>query len=1156
MTSQKIKKLEHVRFWVWLVFAVLIAAMIVLIVVRNFSVEEAEQALGETYDFSEGWTVSYADGTVEENVTLPLTIPAKEASSVIIANTLNEDYAGLAVGMQVGNAAVRAYLDEKQIYENGFSSQRIRGPELPDAPPEAVTPSKSSDGSVKDATPSESQGDTDKAATPGISREDPPEPPTQSDKPSKKPEGQKKSKTSKAAEDPEDIRLTEEEKKQQAISTQIDRVKDKIEYRSSSQENYLKTEAGDILIDLNTSISEDTVLVLYFEQAKPESPILIGTPSVAQRDVAVIGVLRASVFPLACCIVIIILSAILVTLDFTRVISRRRTRGLGWLAVLAIDMMLYSFIDTDIPVLFFNNDWFFMVMGEMCYVLVPLFLAWFFARGFRRHYPKRTEVLLWTATLYALSALTLEVTRITYFANISYITLGVQLFTIGMILWMLHDWKRDSQRYKVIWLDVVGYFFLTAAVLMDLLWEHFPETKGLETVLLSSTVLCSVFLTAQHIHIVLFEYREHANAAAKRLAEEMKRVEEKNAQLAVARTEAEEARLEAMQANEAKGSFLANMSHEIRTPINAVLGMDEMILRETKEKDIRGYAMDIFTAGHTLLSLINDILDFSKIESGKMEIVPVDYDLSSMINDLYNMISSRAKAKDLVFEVDVDGALPSRYYGDDVRIRQVLTNILTNAVKYTPEGHVWFRISGRREVDYEILHFEIEDTGIGIKEEDLPKLYEAYRRIEEGRNRHIEGTGLGMNITLQLLQLMDSRLEVESVYGEGSKFYFDLRQRITNDTPLGDFRERILQHVDNYQYTESFIAPDAKVLVVDDNSMNRKVFISLLKPTQIQITEAERGQEAVDLALEQHFDIIFMDHMMPGMDGVEAMQRIKSATDGPCADTPVFVLTANAVAGAKEEYLKAGFDGFISKPVVSERLEEAIRDTLPAGMLVPVEEEDVKQSDAKADNRFIEELPAVDGLDWYYAFMHLPDRDILEHSVQEFATLLPVHAKKLSEMYVRLPDEEAFADYRIQVHGMKSSAATVGIVPLAGMAKVLEFAVRDQDEDVIRRMHPVFMREWESYADKLHGVFGIGEEDDADKPEADMDKVHAMLEMLIAAMEDFDVDQADELVGKLLAYRYGAKLTEKMADLKAAVADLDEELVGQIVREIQAETIA
>ena len=464
---------------------------------------------------------------------------------------------------------------------------------------------------------------------------------------------------------------------------------------------------------------------------------------------------------------------------------------------------------------------------------------------------------------------------------------------------------------------------------------------------------------------------------------------------------------------------------------------------------------------------------------------------------------------------------------------------------------MWFRISGRRDSDNEILHFEVEDTGIGIKEEDLPKLYEAYQRIEEGRNRNIEGTGLGMNITLQLLNLMESKLEVSSVYGKGSKFWFDLKQKITNDSPVGNLQERIQTLSEKYSYTESFIAPDAKILVVDDNSMNRKVFLSLLKPTRINITEAESGYEAINFAKNNHYDIIFMDHMMPEMDGIEAMKRIRAIENGPCEGIPIYVLTANAVSGAKEEYIKAGFDGFVSKPVVSDKLEEVIRTALPQELVLPAPEgdRDTLQSDP-ADNSFIEELPQVDGLDWYFAFLHLPDRELLEDTVREFAAVLKTHAAKLCDMYNKLPDKEAYESYRIYVHGMKSQAATIGIVPLAGMAKMLEYAARDFDEDTIRRIHPVFINEWNSYSDKLKGVFGIGEDTDADKPKADMNQVKAILEMLLAAMEDFDVDQADELVAQLLEFSYDEPVGDKIMELKVAVADLDDEMVERIVRDI------
>ena len=386
---------------------------------------------------------------------------------------------------------------------------------------------------------------------------------------------------------------------------------------------------------------------------------------------------------------------------------------------------------------------------------------------------------------------------------------------------------------------------------------------------------------------------------------------------------------EAHAASRAKSVFLSNMSHEIRTPINAVLGLNEMILRESTDRNIRDYAMDIQGAGNTLLALINDILDFSKIESGRMEIVPERYDLSSMIHDLAQMTRIRADKKELQFFVNVAEELPGELYGDEVRVKQVLTNILTNAVKYTPTGSVTLSVSGRREGEMEILRCEVADTGIGIREEDLPKLFDAFQRIEEKRNRRIEGTGLGMNITQDLLLAMGSHLEVESVYGKGSRFWFELEQKIMNDTPIGKFEERIRNIAEEYHYEHSFEAPEARILVADDNELNLKVFCSLLKETKVKITPVTSGRDCLAVAARRKFHIIFLDHMMPGMDGLEILARLREMKDSPNADTPAYVLTANAVAGAKESYIEAGFRGFLSKPIDVNKLERMIADELP-----------------------------------------------------------------------------------------------------------------------------------------------------------------------------------------------------------------------------------
>lgn len=400
----------------------------------------------------------------------------------------------------------------------------------------------------------------------------------------------------------------------------------------------------------------------------------------------------------------------------------------------------------------------------------------------------------------------------------------------------------------------------------------------------------------------------------------------------------EEAREEAVMANQAKGRFLAQMSHEIRTPINAIIGMNEIILRESKDENILEYAEDINGAGQLLLSIVNEILDLSKIESGKMEIVETEYNLSKLVADLTAMISLKAQSKNLIFNLNIDKSLPVNLYGDDVRIRQILTNLLSNAIKYTKEGTVELNITGEVQDNNVTLYCSVTDTGIGIKKEHIASLFDEYQRIEEDSNHHIEGTGLGLNITMRLLDLMGSKLQVKSEYGKGSEFFFELEQVVRDTMTVAEYQNKNEQLKDKKQRTSSFTAPQAKILVVDDNLINRKVFTKLLEPTEIQIDQAESGFECIDKMKEHRYDIVFLDHMMPEMDGQETLQKLKEMKDYPSENAVIIALTANAFVGARQQYINEGFDDFLAKPIIYKDAEELILRVLSKQLIEHIEE--------------------------------------------------------------------------------------------------------------------------------------------------------------------------------------------------------------------------
>ena len=411
-------------------------------------------------------------------------------------------------------------------------------------------------------------------------------------------------------------------------------------------------------------------------------------------------------------------------------------------------------------------------------------------------------------------------------------------------------------------------------------------------------------------------------------------------QLKETMVELEDAKEKAQKENASKSQYLANMSHEIRTPINAILGMNEMILRESEENSIQEYAQNIQSASEALLSIVNEILDFSKVASGKMELVPVEYDVAALIRDCSTIVETRAAGKDLRLEVSCDESIPSKLCGDETRIRQIISNLLTNAVKYTPSGTITFRIRWARDKEGIKLIASVEDTGIGISEENQKRLFDTFERFDMEKNCNIEGTGLGLSITKQLVDLMKGEIGVYSELGKGSLFYVEIPQKVVSMEPVGKLNQEV-----NVEQTkvdkEKYHAPKAKILVVDDVRMNVRVIQSLLKRTKIQIDTATSGKECLALAAENTYDLILLDHMMPEMDGVETFQKLREDNTGLNYATPVIALTANAIAGAKEEYKKLGFDDYLSKPMKGEELEEMIQTYLPEDKIIYKDGEDI-----------------------------------------------------------------------------------------------------------------------------------------------------------------------------------------------------------------------
>ena len=581
----------------------------------------------------------------------------------------------------------------------------------------------------------------------------------------------------------------------------------------------------------------------------------------------------------------------------------------------------------------------------------------------------------------------------------------------------------------------------------------------------------------------------------------------------------QEARQSAETVSQAKGDFLAHMSHEIRTPINAILGMDEMILRESGEEKTLEYAEDIKKAGNTLLGLINDILDFSKIEAGKTELIPVDYQLSSVLNDLGNMIEPRAVEKGLRFEVKVDPSIPDCLRGDEIRIKQIIMNLLTNAVKYTKQGTVTLSVEHNRDGADTYLTVHVKDTGVGIKKEDIDKLFIAFERIEEARNRSIEGTGLGITITQQLLALMDSMLQVDSVYGEGSDFYFTIKQQVVKDTPIGDYSSMLDRTADaRRKYHESFTAPDAWVLVVDDTEMNLVVFTNLLKKTRMHIDTATSGDSAINLAREYKYDLIFLDHRMPNKDGIETLAEMKADKLSLNHDTPVVSLTANAISGMREKYIAAGFREYLTKPIDPKRLEAMIVELLPERLVQPADDDDTKDD------------------------IHGGDTEQSDELLNIYLESIDKNAAEIEGLY----GSEDWENYTIKVHALKSTSRLVGENEIGELAAQLEAAGDSGDIGFIRDHTDELLAMYRAVAEK-HGFIPEEKTEPANKEPATEEMMADAYDDMRLAAANFDYDGLCGILDELGDYDIPEAHRQKVKDITLAADNVDWGTIKQLL---------
>lgn len=605
---------------------------------------------------------------------------------------------------------------------------------------------------------------------------------------------------------------------------------------------------------------------------------------------------------------------------------------------------------------------------------------------------------------------------------------------------------------------------------------------------------------------------------------------------------------QAEKANQAKTMFLANMSHEIRTPVNAIMGSTEMILRERdKSEKIEELAYSIKNASLILISIITEILDFSKIEAGKMNAAENEYEPGVLIKDITDLVRTKLKEKNIELYINVNETLPKVLRGDEVHVRQIFTNILNNAVKYTNSGSVTLNVDWKLQSGMALIRASVEDTGVGISEEALPTIFDSFERADMIKNRTIEGTGLGLAITKRLVESMGGSINVKSTYGVGSTFSFTIFQNVVDYKYTGKISD-IVVPTKGDDANESFIAPMAKVLAVDDNATNIKVIQGILAMYQIKVDTAMSGQECLDKVMKNHYHLILMDQMMPIMDGIETAARIRNLPQKDKKNVPIIALTANAIRGAREMFLEKGFQDYLSKPMNINLLETLLIKYLPDEFIHFVDKEDPNLKVGK--NITIAGVDTQAGIKNY--------NNSVSRYVQVLKYIYDDGGAQIERMENMIANEE-YEQYTFETHALKGLALGVGATSLAEKAKELEFAVREGNYEKVKNEAPELTDEYRRILANIKFVLvdngiEIGKDIEVTRGEISSEDERNELSSLRDSLEMLDMTDSDKKISELLKTQSSPEKREKYKKIRAAVRDFDYDEAIIIVDEILKES--